>query len=80
MPKPAVTDLEWGLKAIGVDEARFTGKGVDICILDTGFDVSHPDFAERFIEESHLLRVKSGTRISTDTERIVPVSPADMYG
>ena len=50
MPKPAVTDLEWGLKAIGVDEARFTGKGVDICILDTGFDVSHPDFAERFIE------------------------------
>ncbi|HBK41155.1 MAG TPA: hypothetical protein DDZ57_06230, partial [Porphyromonadaceae bacterium] len=47
IPKPAVTDLEWGLKAIGMGETQFSGKGIDVCILDTGFDVSHPDFVDR---------------------------------
>lgn len=50
IPKPAVTDLEWGLKAIGMGETQFSGKGIDVCILDTGFDVSHPDFVDRIIE------------------------------
>lgn len=43
-------DYEWGLKAIGIDQTQLTGKGVDICILDTGFDISHPDFVGRTIE------------------------------
>ncbi len=50
IPKPAVTDLEWGLKAIGMGETQFSGKGIDVCILDTGFDVSHPDFVDRIVE------------------------------
>ncbi len=39
IPKPVVTDLEWGLKAIGIGDTQFSGKGIDVCILDTGFDV-----------------------------------------
>lgn len=50
IPKPVVTDLEWGLKAIGIGDTQFSGKGIDVCILDTGFDVLHPDFAGRTIE------------------------------
>ena len=50
IPKPAVTELEWGLKAIGIGETQFSGKGIDVCILDTGFDVSHPDFTDRVID------------------------------
>lgn len=44
------TDMEWGLKTIGIPDTQHTGKGVDICILDTGFDGKHPDFLNRNIE------------------------------
>lgn len=52
IPRPSVsiTELEWGLKAIGIGNTPFTGKGVGICILDTGFDTLHPDFAGKEIE------------------------------
>ncbi len=46
----ALVELEWGLKAIGVNNSQYSGNGIDVCILDTGFDISHPDFTEREIE------------------------------
>lgn len=49
-PSKVTTDFEWGLKAVGLDTTQLTGKGVDLCILDTGFDVTHPDFLGRTIE------------------------------
>lgn len=48
--QPVVKELEWGLKAIGLENTQLSGKGIDVCILDTGFDISHPDFAGRIIE------------------------------
>jgi subtilisin family serine protease len=39
----------WGLQAIGVPPTRFTGKGIKVAILDTGFDLTHPDFLTRVI-------------------------------
>ena len=50
LPQKTLTDFEWGLKAIGIDRTQFSGKGIDVCILDTGFDVTHPDFIGRNIE------------------------------
>lgn len=50
IPQQPATELEWGLKAIGMQTTQYTGKAVDVCILDTGFDVSHPDFAGRVLE------------------------------
>ncbi len=49
LPQIPVVEMEWGLQAIGLDKTLYTGKGIDICILDTGFDMSHPDFAGREI-------------------------------
>lgn len=43
-------EYEWGLKALGLENTQLSGKGVDICVLDTGFDISHPDFLGRNIE------------------------------
>lgn len=48
-PKPVV-EMEWGLKAIGLDRTQYTGRGIDICVLDTGFDARHSDFSTRTVE------------------------------
>ncbi len=45
-----IVNYEWGLEAIGLQNTKFTGKGIDICILDTGFQIDHPDFQNRIIE------------------------------
>lgn len=50
IPPKNFVEMEWGLKAVGIDRSLYTGKGIDVCILDTGLDMSHPDFASREIE------------------------------
>jgi subtilisin family serine protease len=42
-------NIAWGLEVTGVAASPFTGKGVRVAILDTGFDLSHPDFVGRTI-------------------------------
>lgn len=39
----------WGLNAVGIQDSKYSGKGIDICILDTGFYTKHPDFKNRNI-------------------------------
>ncbi|MEO5372924.1 MAG: S8 family serine peptidase [Alphaproteobacteria bacterium] len=39
----------WGLQAIRVLTSRFTGRGIKVAVLDTGMDMTHPDFAGRGI-------------------------------
>jgi lantibiotic leader peptide-processing serine protease len=45
-----LADLQWNMDAIGTDAAhrRATGEGVDVGIIDTGIDASHPDLAPNF--------------------------------
>jgi subtilisin family serine protease len=46
----AAEDLAtWGLVATGVVKSRLSGQGIKIAVLDTGFDLTHPDFAGRGI-------------------------------
>ncbi|WP_026548624.1 S8 family serine peptidase [Arthrobacter sp. Br18] len=37
----------WGLQAAGAAASPWTGDGIRVAVLDTGFDSSHPDFAGR---------------------------------
>lgn len=39
----------WGLQATGVLASGMSGKGIRVAVLDTGLDLTHPDFAGRSI-------------------------------
>jgi subtilisin family serine protease len=46
---PAIDEsrVTWGLQAVGALTSAFSGKGIRVAVLDTGFDLQHPDFAGR---------------------------------
>lgn len=39
----------WGLEITNVLNSQYTGAGIKVAILDTGFDLNHPDFSNRTI-------------------------------
>lgn len=41
--------ITWGLQATKVANSRFSGCGIKVAVLDTGFDLTHPDFLGRRI-------------------------------
>lgn len=41
--------LTWGLQATRVSTSRYTGQGIKVAVLDTGFDFQHRDFQGRVI-------------------------------
>jgi subtilisin family serine protease len=41
--------LTWGLQATKVNTSKFSGRGIRIALLDTGFDINHPDFRGRHV-------------------------------
>jgi subtilisin family serine protease len=45
----AVPGATWGLAATKVINTRLSGANIKVAILDTGLDLSHPDFAQRQI-------------------------------
>ncbi|QKG59082.1 S8 family serine peptidase (plasmid) [Hymenobacter sp. BRD128] len=45
----------WGLQATGVDQSKFSGKGVRIAILDTGFDMANPELAARVVASQSFI-------------------------
>lgn len=42
--------MNWNLKLLGLENCLLQGTGISICILDTGFYSSHPDFNNRDIK------------------------------
>ena len=45
----------WGLRATGADATGATGRGIRVAVLDTGFDLEHPDFAGRSITSESFI-------------------------
>lgn len=39
----------WGLQAVRAADSKYTGAGIKVAVLDTGFDLAHPDFVERTV-------------------------------
>jgi subtilisin len=50
-----VAGVTWGLSACMVPQSQFSGKGIKVAVLDTGFDLGHPEFAGRaFVTNSFV--------------------------
>lgn len=49
IPADTAETATWGIKAIQANESVYTGAGIKIAVLDTGFDADHPDFTGRDI-------------------------------
>ncbi|TQN42723.1 subtilase family protein [Blastococcus colisei] len=39
----------WGIQAVQADSSPCSGRGIGVAVLDTGFDLEHPDFAGRSV-------------------------------
>lgn len=46
-PTQNETAFTWGLQATRVDRSQLSGRGVRVAVLDTGMDLTHPDFQSR---------------------------------
>ena len=49
----------WGLRATRVARSRASGRGIRVAVLDTGFDLRHPDFVGRSIIGLSFIRGQS---------------------
>jgi subtilisin family serine protease len=39
----------WGIQATQADSSPRSGRGIGVAVLDTGFDLAHPDFGDRSV-------------------------------
>lgn len=94
IPADMVTGFAWGIEAIRADESPYTGAGIKVAVLDTGFDTIHPDFTERnlttfsFVPDetiedqhghgTHCMGIACG-RTDTQGIRYGVATGADMY-
>jgi subtilisin family serine protease len=50
------SQFTWGLQAVGANLSAATGEGIRVAVLDTGFDVAHPDFVGRAVTTSSFIQ------------------------
>jgi subtilisin family serine protease len=55
----AITDnsnATWGVQAVKALLSSFTGKGINVAVLDTGLNLTHPDFARLTIQSKSFIK------------------------
>lgn len=53
---PDSDEFSWGCQAIKLPAAKYTGKGVNVAVLDTGLNLSHPDFQRLKIQSKSFIK------------------------
>ncbi len=78
----------YGLSLTAVDQSGWMGNGIKLCVLDTGIDLNHPDFAGRAIVSKSFITgqaVQDGHGHGTHTAGtacgpLKPTGSAPRYG
>ncbi len=77
----------WGLTACRVPQSHFSGKGIKVAVLDTGFDLGHPEFAGRsFVTNTFVgqpvqdLHGHGTHTTGTACGPLAPAGPIQRYG
>jgi subtilisin family serine protease len=97
LAQAAVDEAEttWGLQATKVVNSCLSGRGIKVAVLDTGFDLNHPDFVGRVVvsksfirgEEvqdgnghgTHCIGTACGSRVPSRLPRYGVASNAEIY-
>ena len=53
--EPPNGSITWGLQKTKVDISSYSGLGIKVAVLDTGFDLTHPDFFGRLITSQSFI-------------------------
>ncbi|MDQ3276719.1 MAG: S8 family serine peptidase [Bacteroidota bacterium] len=53
---PDSDEFSWGCQAIKLPASKSTGKGVNIAVLDTGLNLTHPDFSRLNIQSKSFIK------------------------
>lgn len=61
----------WGLQAIGVLGSAYSGAGVRVAVLDSGFHEAHPDFAGRGVTSKSFIKSPYQGYVTTDTNATI---------
>ncbi|EPH03438.1 hypothetical protein HMPREF1531_01499 [Propionibacterium sp. oral taxon 192 str. F0372] len=48
-------EATWGLQAVKAIDSPYTGKGIKVAVLDTGFNADHPDFRGRKVTSASFV-------------------------
>jgi subtilisin len=82
-----IAGVTWGLSACKVPYSQFSGKGIKVAVLDTGFDLGHPEFAGRsfvtntFVGDPVQDVHGHGTHtVGTACGPLAPAGPIQRYG
>jgi subtilisin len=82
-----VAGVTWGLSACKVPHSQFSGKGIKVAVLDTGFDLGHPEFAGRsFVTKTFVgqpvqdLHGHGTHTTGTACGPLAPAGPIQRYG
>ncbi|GLZ37327.1 S8 family serine peptidase [Actinokineospora sp. NBRC 105648] len=54
-PQVDESRFTWGLQAVAAQLSAATGEGIRVAVLDTGFDLGHPEFAGREVTSSSFI-------------------------
>ncbi|HWC10159.1 MAG TPA: S8 family serine peptidase, partial [Acidimicrobiales bacterium] len=88
-------EMTWGLQATRADTSTLTGEGIRVAVLDTGFDLEHPDFggraltAQSFVADetaqdghghgTHCVGTACGPAVPSSTRRYGVASGAEIF-